>query len=92
VSTNMFFQVVGARYENASTILTSNRSFREWGQIFGDVVVASAMLDRLFHHCHIVNIRGNSYRLKQYPGLSLPEEVPQIRRRGRTRKAHVSAA
>lgn len=81
--TNLFFQLVNARYEKASTILTSNKSFKEWGEIFGDPVAASAILDRLLHHCHIVNIKGNSYRLRQYPGLSLPQETPLIRRRGR---------
>jgi DNA replication protein DnaC len=84
--TNLFFQLVNARYEKASTLLTSNKSFREWGEVFGDPVAAVAMLDRLLHHCHIVNIRGNSYRLRQYPGLSLPDESPPPRR-GRKRKA-----
>ncbi len=83
--TNLFFQLVNARYEKASTVLTSNKSFKEWGEIFGDPVAAVAMLDRLLHHCHIVNIKGNSYRLRQYPGLSLPDEPPQPRR-GRRRK------
>lgn len=81
--TNLFFQVVNARYEKGSMILTSNKSFKEWGEIFGDPVAASAMLDRLLHHCHIVNIKGNSYRLRQYPGLSLPQESPITRRRPR---------
>jgi DNA replication protein DnaC len=81
--TNLFFQVINARYEKGSMILTSNKSFKEWGEIFGDPIAASAMLDRLLHHCHIVNIKGNSYRLRQYPGLSLPQEIPIIRRRGR---------
>jgi DNA replication protein DnaC len=81
--TNLFFQLVNARYERASTILTSNKSFKEWGEIFGDPVAASAILDRLLHHCHIVNIKGNSYRLRQYPGLALPQETPVVRRRGR---------
>jgi DNA replication protein DnaC len=85
--TNLFFQLVNSRYEKASTILTSNKSFKEWGGIFGDAVAASAMLDRLLHHCHIVNIKGNSYRLKQYPGLSLPQDAATIpRRRGRKTK------
>lgn len=83
--TNLFFQLVNARYEKASMVLTSNKSFREWGEIFGDPVAAAAMLDRLLHHCHIVNIKGNSYRLRQYPGLSLPEQAPQPKR-GRRRK------
>jgi DNA replication protein DnaC len=84
--TNLFFQLVNARYEKGSMILTSNKSFKEWGNIFGDPVAASAMLDRLLHHCHIVNIRGNSYRLRQYPGLALPQEVVPVRRGGRRKK------
>ncbi len=68
-------------------MLTSNKSFKEWGDIFGDSVVASALLDRLLHHCHIVNIQGNSYRLREYPGLDLPQEVSIRRRRGRPRKS-----
>lgn len=83
--TNLFFQLVNARYERASTVLTSNKSFKEWGEIFGDPVAASAMLDRLLHHCHIVNIKGNSYRLREYPGLSLPQDQ-STPRRGRKRK------
>ena len=83
---NLFFQLVNARYERNSTVLTSNKSFKEWGAIFGDSVVAVALLDRLLHHCHIVNIQGNSYRLREYPGLTLPQEVSTTRRRGRPRK------
>jgi DNA replication protein DnaC len=67
---------VNARYEKASMVLTSNKSFREWGEVFGDPVATAAMLDRLLHHCHIVNIRGTSYPLRQYPGLSSPEAPP----------------
>jgi DNA replication protein DnaC len=84
--TNLFFQVVNARYERGSMILTSNKSFKEWGDVFGDPVAASAMLDRLLHHCHLVNIRGNSYRLRQYPGLSLPNETSLPVRRNRNRR------
>lgn len=83
--TNLFFQLVNARYEKASMVLTSNKNFKEWGEIFGDSVAAAAMLDRLLHHCHIVNIKGNSYRLKQYPGLSLPQESLPPRRGRRPR-------
>lgn len=86
---NLFFQLVNARYERASTVLTSNKSFREWGDVFGDSVVAAALLDRLLHHCHIVNIKGNSYRLRHYPGLSLPDTPPTPRRRGRRQKSQV---
>jgi len=71
---NLFFQLVNTRYERNSTVLTSNKSFKEWGDIFGDSVVAAALLDRLLHHCHIVNIHGNSFRLRQYPGLTLHQE------------------
>jgi DNA replication protein DnaC len=86
--TNLFFQLVNARYERASTVLTSNKSFKEWGDVFGDQVAASAMLDRLLHHCHIVNIKGNSYRLREYPGLSLPQEQASPRR-GRRKSQEV---
>jgi DNA replication protein DnaC len=84
---NLFFQLVNARYERAATILTSNKSFKDWGTVFGDPVVAAALLDRLLHHCHIVNIKGNSYRLRHYPGLALPDEPPPPPRRGRPRKS-----
>jgi DNA replication protein DnaC len=62
---NLFFQLISRRYEKTSTIITSNRGFAEWGEIFGDNVIASAILDRLLHHCTVVNINGNSYRLKE---------------------------
>jgi hypothetical protein len=64
---NLFFHLVNARYEKASLVLTSNKSFKDWGQVFGNSLVAAALLDRLLHHGHIVNIRDNSYRLRQYP-------------------------
>ena len=66
----LFFQLMSRRYERASTVLTSNKSFEEWGEIFGDEVMASALIDRLVHHCHIVNIRGNSYRMKNHAALA----------------------
>jgi len=61
----MLFQLVSARYERGSIILTSNKGFGEWGEIFGDLVLATAILDRLLHHSHIINIRGESYRLRE---------------------------
>jgi DNA replication protein DnaC len=64
-----FFQLMSRRYEHASTVLTSNKSFEEWGEIFGDDVMAAALIDRLLHHCHIVNIRGNSFRMRQHTEL-----------------------
>lgn len=60
----IFFQLVSARYERGSIILTSNKSYGEWGSIFGDPIIATAILDRLLHHSTTVNIRGESYRLK----------------------------
>jgi DNA replication protein DnaC len=65
----LFFQLLARRYEHASTILTSNKGFEDWGEIFGDEIMAAALIDRLVHHCHIVNIRGNSYRLRQHTEL-----------------------
>ncbi len=60
-----FFQLISRRYEKSSTIFTSNKSYGEWGEIFNDTVIASAVLDRILHHCTTVNIRGESYRLKE---------------------------
>ena len=60
-----FFQLVSRRYEKAAMIFTSNKSFGEWGDIFRDHVIASAILDRILHHCVTVNIKGESYRLKE---------------------------
>lgn len=62
---HLFFQLVSRRYEKGSTLITSNRSVGEWGEVFGDPVVATAILDRLLHHSHVVTIRGESYRLKE---------------------------
>ena len=61
---NLVFQVISKRYEKGSIILTSNKTFSEWGQVFGDEVLATAILDRLLHHCDVVAINGPSYRLK----------------------------
>ena len=69
---NLFFQFVSSRYEKRSTIYTSNKSFSEWGEILGDQVMAAAVLDRILHHCVAVNIRGESYRLKDRRKNSLP--------------------
>jgi DNA replication protein DnaC len=62
---NMVFQLVARRYERGSILLTSNKAFSEWGSVFGDDdVLASAILDRLLHHCDVISINGPSYRLK----------------------------
>ena len=62
---NFLFQVVAKRYETGSIILTSNKSFADWGEILGDSIIASAILDRLLHHSTIFNIKGTSYRLRE---------------------------
>jgi len=66
---NLFFQLVNARYEKGAMILTSNRGFAEWGEVFGDPVVATALLDRLLHHAVVIQIEGASYRLRQHVDL-----------------------
>jgi DNA replication protein DnaC len=93
---NLFFQLVNARYKRGAMILTSNRGFAEWGEVFGDPVVATALLDRLLHHAVVVHIEGASYRLREHANL-IPEalrpkaitapsgDLPQ--RRGRSARA-----
>ncbi|GIH73542.1 IS21-like element helper ATPase IstB [Sphaerimonospora thailandensis] len=61
---NLFFQLVSARYERASLIVTSNKPFGRWGEVFGDDTVAAAMIDRLVHHAEVISLKGDSYRLK----------------------------
>jgi DNA replication protein DnaC len=91
---NLFFQLVNARYERGAMILTSNRGFAEWGEVFGGTVVATALLDRLLHHAVVVQIEGASYRLRRHADL-IPDNTrnrpintsqPQPRRRGRPPK------
>ena len=90
---NLFFQLVNARYERGAMILTSNRGFAEWGQVFGDPVIATALLDRLLHHAVVVHIEGSSYRMRQHADLLPPvmppssHSGPQPKRRGRPPKA-----
>ena len=91
---NLFFQLVNARYERGAMILTSNRGFAEWGEVFGGTVVATALLDRLLHHAVVVHIEGASYRLRRHADLiqdsarvrpvAPPAQAP--RRRGRPPK------
>ncbi|WP_223144591.1 IS21-like element helper ATPase IstB [Deferribacter autotrophicus] len=64
-----FFEIIRHRYENNSIIITTNRPFEEWGNIFGDVVLASAIIDRLVHHAHIFRINGESYRIKSLQSM-----------------------
>jgi len=64
------------RYERSSTIITSNKSFGDWQELFGDPVIATAILDRLLHHCKVVNIKGHSYRCRVCIGLAIAKELP----------------
>lgn len=96
---NLFFQLVNARYEKGATILTSNRGFKEWGDIFGDNVIAAALLDRLLHSATVLEIAGNSYRLREHADL-VPDSLkmggradtePAKRKPGRPRKQPLAA-
>jgi DNA replication protein DnaC len=71
---NLFFQLINACYERCALVLTSNRGFAEWGEVFGDSVVAAALLDRLLHHAIVIQIEGNSYRLREHANL-IPEHL-----------------
>ena len=95
---NLFFQLINARYERGAIVLTSNRGFGEWGEVFGDNVVAAALLDRLLHHAIVIEIAGSSYRLREHARL-VPENLrlPPItapvqasKNRGRPRKTEVN--
>jgi DNA replication protein DnaC len=79
VGATIFFQLVSARYERGSILLTSNKSYAEWGHIFGETTIATAILDRLLHHSTTINIRGDSYRLKERKraGLLAPDRLAQ---------------
>jgi DNA replication protein DnaC len=92
---NLIFQLVNARYERGAMVLTSNRGFSEWGELFGDPVVATALLDRLLHHAVVIRIEGASYRLRRHadllPDTTAARQTPQPatppRRRGRPPKS-----
>ena len=81
---HLFFQLVSRRYERGSILITSNRSVGEWGGVFGDPAVATAILDRLLHHSTVITTRGDSYRLreKRRSGLLIPVLVEADSRRG----------
>src|SRR5262245_9099353 len=86
----LFVQLMTRRYERASTVLTSNKGLEDWGEVFGDEVMAAALIDRLVHHCHLVTIRGNSYRIRQHAEvwqvLQAPQDPAPPARRQRTRQ------
>jgi len=62
---NLLFQLINARYENGSIVMTTNKSFGQWGELMSDDAIATATLDRLLHHCHIISLKGDSYRMKE---------------------------
>ena len=83
---NLFFQLVNARYEKSAMILTSNRGFAEWGEVFGDPVVASALLDRLLHHAIVIQIEGSSSHLERLLSTwrkGAPGQTPSAQRYSR---------
>ena len=74
---NLFFQLVSSRYERASLIVTSNKPFGRWGEVFGDAIVAAAMIDRLVHHAEVISLKGDSYRLRNRDlGRVVPTDDP----------------
>ena len=78
---NLFFQLVSSRYEHASLVLTSNLPFSGWGTVFGDQVVAAAMIDRIVHHADVLTLKGASYRLRNrgidtLPSIRTTTETP----------------
>lgn len=75
---SLFFRLINRRYERASIILTSNKSFTDWGEVFGDHVIATAILDRLLHHATTLNIKGESYRLKEKRKAGLLTTEPKV--------------
>ena len=84
---SLFFRLVVRRYERASLILTSNKSFLDWGEVFNDDVLATAILDRLLHHSTTLNIKGESYRLKEKRRAGLLSRPPS---EGESRKEEAS--
>src|ERR1700757_268157 len=75
---HLFFQLVSRRYERGAMLVTSNRAVSEWGAVFGDPVVATAILDRLLHHSHVITIRGDSYRLREKRRTGLIKATAQL--------------
>jgi IstB-like ATP binding protein len=87
---NLLFALVSRRYERGSIIVTSNRSFEQWGEILGDAMVAAALIDRLVHHATMITLKGKSYRLRERTSTSRP---PLRLRRSATppdRRSHIN--
>lgn len=73
---HLFFQLISRRYERGSLLVTSNQSFGQWGEMFGDPIIVTAILDRLLHHSITINIKGDSYRLKEKQKAGLLKKAP----------------
>jgi hypothetical protein len=87
---NYLFQLVSARYEKSSLILTSNKSFTEWNEILGDEVIAAAILDRLLHHSHVLSIRGQSCRLRDKLNAAVQSPLSGARGPGGQRRSQLT--
>jgi DNA replication protein DnaC len=72
---NLFFQLVSRLYEKGSLVITTNKAFNQWGEIFGDDVIAGAILDRVLHHSHIIAIQGDSYRIKDKKAQGIDKQT-----------------
>lgn len=72
---NLFFRFIANRYEKASTVITSNKAFSDWTELFHDPIIITAVLDRLLHHSTVINIKGNSYRLRGKIGKEISEKL-----------------
>ena len=83
----LFFPLINTWHERTSTVLTSNKGFEDWGGALGDEVMAAAPIERLVHHCHIVNIRGNSYRMKDHQNLLQAARIDAAREPRHERRA-----
>jgi DNA replication protein DnaC len=90
-SVDDFYEIIANRYEEKSTIVTSNKSFDEWGRILFDPVLATAILDRFVHHCHFVTIKGESYRMKERQGIINKSNDQKPTKRGRPPKDNNSS-
>jgi DNA replication protein DnaC len=87
---NLVFQLVSKRYEKGAILLTSNKTFGEWGEVFADDVLATAILDRLLHHCDVIPINGPSYRLRNRLSAALPASTGRPAQRTNHRDGHAS--
>ena len=81
-SSNLFFQLVSRRYERNATIVTTNKPLAKWAEVFGDAVLASAILDRILHHSHVITIVGRSYRTKDLTATAEPLGVKEDKKKG----------